>query len=277
MAAVRIAGSGADAHQHPNNSEHPFKGEPARQGCQPRGRLRGSGGGNQQGRSELRAIAPQLTRFFEEQEQYLPVRLVWQTALAMHRLVGGDPLGLARVRDRLLDRLYENGLMGEFDVASFLRGGGQNQSDQHRLLKSRWRQWLQNIEGWLNTSITNLNQTLVYVKFLFAYSLMRIGEVSSGRELLHEATGCLNSKDLVHLWMGLAFNYRVEQAAQGGNNRDPLPEDLAKQLEFMDRLDRYKIDRLRQHSRVLEPHERIDAYRRWHRRYPTNCFRLWQS
>ena len=222
--------------------------------------------------ADLRALAPELTLYLEKQERFLPARVVWLTALAMHQLVGGDPLGLARVRDRLLNRLYENGLIGELDIVSFLRGGGGNQSDHHRALRARWRELQAAVDQWLTEPIIAKNQTKVYVKFMFAYCLARMGEVINGRELLHQATEELDSSELIHLWMGMAFNYRVDQAAQGGSNRDALPDDLVRQLEFMERLDRYKIDRMRQHSRVLEPHERIDPYRHWHRRYTDELF-----
>lgn len=222
--------------------------------------------------THLRALAPAITQYFERQEDYLPVRVVWLTALAMHKLVGGDPLGLARVRDRLLERLYEHGLMGEFDIVSFLRGGSQNQSDQHRALRARWRELLAAVNNWLALPMMPKNQTHVYVKLIFAYCLARMGEVVHGRELLHQATEELDSAELIHLWMGMAFNFRVDQAAQGANNRETLPDDLVRQLEFMEPLDRYKIDRLRSHSRVLEPHERIDPYRHWHRRYTDELF-----
>jgi hypothetical protein len=32
-------------------------------------------------------------------------------------------------------------------------------------------------------------------------------------------------------------------------------------------MDRYKVDRLREHSQILDPHERIEPYRRWHGRH----------
>ncbi len=226
----------------------------------------------QQGLAELQAMVPQLTHYFEQQGRSLPVRVVWLTALCMHELVGGDALGLARVRDRLLERLFQNGLMGEFDIVSFLRGSSQYQSDQHRVLRANWLQLMNLVEKWVADHIVYLNKTQSYIKLVFAYSLVRIGEIISGRELLGQATEELAAKDAIHLWMSLAFNYRIEQAAQGGNNREPLPEDLVRQLESMDRLDRYKIDRLRQHSRVLEPHDRIDAYRRWNRRYTDDLY-----
>jgi hypothetical protein len=44
-------------------------------------------------------------------------------------------------------------------------------------------------------------------------------------------------------------------------------------LEISDRLARYKIDRLREHSRILEPHEKIDPYRRWHGRFADDLSR----
>lgn len=224
------------------------------------------------GRQELQTIATDLTLYFEQHESQLPVRAVWLTALAMQQVVGGDPLGLARIRDRLLNRLYEHGLAGEFDIVSFLRGSGQNQSDQHRVLRMRWSELHDTVNKWLSDPIMNRNQTGSYVRFMFAYCLVRIGEVANGRELLGQATTAIKSRDPIHSWMSKAFSYRVEQAAQGGNNREPLPEKLLRKLETMDRLDRYKIDRMRQHSRVLEPHIRIDPYRRWHRRYSDELF-----
>src|SRR5262249_7170660 len=39
------------------------------------------------------------------------------------------------------------------------------------------------------------------------------------------------------------------------------------------RLPRYKVDRLREHSRILEPHEKIDPYRRWHGRFADDLSR----
>ncbi len=221
---------------------------------------------------ELQAIATELTRYFEQSESQLPVRVVWLTALAMQKIVGGDPLGLARIRDRLLNRLYEHGLTGQFDIVSFLRGSGQNQSDHHRVLRSRWQELHGTVKRWLSDPLINRNQTGSYVRFMFAYCLVRIGEVASGRELRDQAAEAMKSRDPIHAWMSKAFSYRVEQAAQGGNNREPLPEKLLRKLETMDRLDRYKIDRMRQHSRVLEPHVRIDPYRRWHRRYTDELF-----
>ena len=222
---------------------------------------------HQQETDELRTMAAELTNYFERHESSMPIRLVWLTALAMQRLIGGDALGLARVRDRILDRLYNHGLMGEFDIISFLRGSGQSQHNQHRVVQSRWPELFALIDRWQASRFAEHNKTKVYVKLQFAYCLVRIGEVIRGRQFMHEALERVKGRDPIHNWLVKAFEFRIEQAAKGGNNREPMPLKLMKKLDSMDRLDRYKIDRLRQHSRVLEPHVRIDPYRRWHGRY----------
>ena len=45
---------------------------------------------------------------------------------------------------------------------------------------------------------------------------------------------------------------------------EPLPAEMVRSLETLDRVQRYKVDRLREHSTILEPHERINPYRHWH-------------
>src|SRR5690606_13469186 len=43
--------------------------------------------------------------------------------------------------------------------------------------------------------------------------------------------------------------------------------ELLSIMEWMDRNERYKADRLREQSRIIEPFERIKPYRNFHRRY----------
>ena len=47
-----------------------------------------------------------------------------------------------------------------------------------------------------------------------------------------------------------------------------MPQEALGLLEYMSRDERYKVDRLRQRSRLIEPLERIDSFRNFHRRYP---------
>ena len=57
-----------------------------------------------------------VSRFLEEYEKLLPVRAVWLAGYRLAQLGGGDVLGLARVRDRLLQLLLERGLEPERDL-----------------------------------------------------------------------------------------------------------------------------------------------------------------
>src|SRR5262249_62209460 len=68
-------------------------------------------------------------------EPLLGVRTAWLGWPALHRLVHGDVLGLARARDRLLERLYVAGLSPDLDLPAFLRFTGVRASDRFRVVR----------------------------------------------------------------------------------------------------------------------------------------------
>src|SRR5262249_25046998 len=63
----------------------------------------------------VRRLGP-LQEFLQRHEPLLPVRAAWLVALALYRLSHGDLLALTRSRDRLLERLFKNGLSSELDL-----------------------------------------------------------------------------------------------------------------------------------------------------------------
>src|SRR5262249_23233362 len=79
-----------------------------------------------------------VSRFLEAHEKLLPVRAVWLAWAHLILRSRGDVLALARARDRLLERLYHNGLRPEQDLPSFLRFAGQPTSQRFRAV----RQWM---------------------------------------------------------------------------------------------------------------------------------------
>ena len=84
----------------------------------------------------------------------------------------------------------------------------------------------------------------------------RAKEVSDqGRAVL--AAGEL-ATDPVHSFLVRAYSERVDQAIKGATVGAPLPPGLAAELNQLSRIERYKVDRLRQASSVLEPQERLD-------------------
>ena len=66
------------------------------------------------------------------------------------------------------------------------------------------------------------------------------------------------SGDAPHRFLFEAFCYRIKLVQEGGKNTGPLPSDvmdsLPKRPEIMQR---YVVDRLRQHSKILEPEEKV--------------------
>ncbi len=207
----------------------------------------------------------QVSRFLEKYEKLLPVRAVWLAWSHLTLLSRGDVLALARARDRMLERLYHNGLRPEQDLPNFLRFAGQPTSQRFRAA----RQWMVDLaelaQDWLKTEPppSQTAQTPAYVDLVFAFGLARLGESDPARELLARARQALHNKDDAHVFLYHAFEYRVKQALDGKPHGGPLPNEQIEELEAMERLLRYVVDRLRKHSWVLEPDQRIDPYRHW--------------
>lgn len=214
--------------------------------------------------SRLGKLQHHLERF----EPMLPIRTAWLAWCAYVNLSHGDVLALARARDRLLERLFQHGLMPDRDVPSFLRARGMQSGDRFRAVRDQIVDLRPAAKKWSKKHRkTAADTTDQYIDLIFAFALGRLGESTAGKDLLAEVTESLGEKDAIHNWAVSAYGYRVQQAVEGRAANDTLPNEVMEKLDAMGRLDRYKLDRLRQHSNVLEPHEKIDPFRRWHQRF----------
>jgi hypothetical protein len=217
----------------------------------------------------------------------MPARALWLGWLALVDLAHGDVLALARARDRLLERLFHNGLRPDQDLPSFLRIIGQSGSRrfhavQHwlRSLCDRAHSWLQRV-GRPETLTDKVPRTEAYVDLMFAFGLARLGDVEGSRALVRRAQGVLGAEDEAHRFMLEAYGYRIRQALEGKPNSGPLPADQMEYLALLAQQHReqqklnpnqrevgpdYIIDRLRSLSRILEPDQKIAPYRRYEAR-----------
>ncbi|MBW2735448.1 MAG: hypothetical protein JRH20_23945 [Deltaproteobacteria bacterium] len=210
-------------------------------------------------------IAPELlqraSRWIHEHGARLDVRSLWLAQLALARLSGGDQLLLARARDRVLLRL-RRGLSLQQDVPSFLRRGA---GEQGRLAGETL---VAELEG-LFTTYTRTKrtrtaveapepQTRAYVQLVFAFGFARLGEGERATDLMGAARGVLDLEDEIHGFLCDAFCARVEQALEGLSSLSALPPAINARLNGLPRFSRYKVDRLRQASSILEPQERLD-------------------
>lgn len=209
----------------------------------------------------LKQRLPQVRRYLEQHEALLSVRGVWLAWESLTHLAAGDVLGLVRTRDRLLERLLTSGLSPELDLPSFLRFSGQNTADRFRRVRERLRGLHRLARRW----VENETYTAAYVDLIFAFGLARIGETSACQEIRHQAKAVLGAANYdVHSFLLEAYEYRIEQVLAGSPGTGPLPPEHIEYLEQMERFSRYAVDRLRHHSRILEPHEKVDPYRLFH-------------
>jgi hypothetical protein len=232
------------------------------------------------------AVTPRLAatrRYLEQHETKLGVRSAWLAWVGLTRLSHGDVLGLARARDRLLDRLLARGLSVDHDLPRFLRFSGLR-SDDYRKATEGLIDLVGPILAWsdncskeviahphhINAKRADPNNTLAYLKLVLAFGLARLGETERSNEIRAAAYKVLGTQDRLHRFLYRSYAARIDQVLGGKNPTEPLPPDLLEELksitQFPDQNDRpaYKIERLRQASRILEPHERFDPYLRTH-------------
>jgi cellulose synthase operon protein C len=231
--------------------------------------------------------AGSIRTHLETHENWLPLRAAWMAQLALTRAAGGDMLALARTRDRLVERLFHHGLSIELDLPSFMRFAERSASERFPPVRD-WLPRLRDsihrwIDGHVRTRPVNYCRagpdgcpdadgtgTKALADLMLAWGLARLGEATSARHLAQPARELLSGlEDPVLEFLGRAFDARIRMAHEGKPAAGPLPADLLDELERYvptmsdDRpaLIRYRIDSLRQHSRILEPTELINAFR----------------
>ncbi|MDB4959386.1 MAG: hypothetical protein JWO36_6955, partial [Myxococcales bacterium] len=206
-------------------------------------------------------------RWLDDHDIELDARTLWLARLGLASLAGGDALGLAHARDRILARLA-SGLPVERELPAFLRFAGRsgalgNASGEH--LASALDELARKFEktrrkrSVLEAPVAFTN---AYVGYQLAYGFARIGKHERARALVAESHRALKAveNDVVHGYLMAAYASRVEQAIAGLAPETPLAGELAARLAKLAPLMRYTIDRLREGSRILEPVERPDAF-----------------
>ncbi|MBY0528451.1 MAG: hypothetical protein K2R98_33980 [Gemmataceae bacterium] len=237
---------------------------------------------------------PEVRDFLERHEHLLSVRAVWLAWSALGRVAADDVLSLARARDRLLERLFHQGLSVDRDLPSFLRGADQGPNPRSQAIREwllqlpdRLQPWIERLharqrwmgplqagrapdaetalqtERWLGKPPpygydTEPHFTRAYSDLTAAWGLARLGLAAPAARLIARAREVLDREDVVHRFLLEAYVHRIDEALGSGVGT-ALP--LLADLEMLEAEQRYKIDWLRQQSRILEPHEKIDPYR----------------
>src|SRR5262249_56434820 len=135
-----------------------------------------------------------------KQESMLGVRMVWLTWTTLARADEQhvDVLGVARVRDRLLNRLLTEGLNKERDLPYFLRTAGEQNSRRIRVVRDRAVRVHKLVDKWHAKERRGAQDKLEnrppfevnkpYVDLLFAFDFTWMGQVTLARDR-HDASG----------------------------------------------------------------------------------------
>jgi hypothetical protein len=209
----------------------------------------------------LREIAHDASLWLDRHDDVLDVRSAWLARVSLSKLVGGDRLGLARARDRLLGKIHR-GLSLERDVPSFMRrAGATRDAAQIELLAGKLDTLVEAFDKTKRKrSATEADPKLTgaYVRFVVAYGAARLGRTERAAALRDAAVKVLPAGDAIHDVLSRAYVARIGHALEGLPAETPLPAEISSSLNALAKLDRYKVDRVRQFSQVLEPHERLD-------------------
>jgi hypothetical protein len=205
-----------------------------------------------------------LQHVLERHEKALPVRVAWIAWSALAALSRGDALTLARARDRLLERLHLDGLSRDLDLPGFFRFGTNASGERSLEIRAHLLQLHEEARAWVDRGNMTAPHTASLTDLAFAYGLAWLGETGACDTLRRSGLKITKKQDPILSWLGRAFDFRIQQALEGKPTAGPLPGKLLESLELLDRTQRYKVDRLREHSEILEPHERLDPYRHSH-------------
>jgi hypothetical protein len=187
-----------------------------------------------------------------------PVRELLPSALSVHRSSTGVLSLLCLPGEKRLTLAWPEAAPGEADPKEQAL---QQRVGQLARLRKAAHLWLAR-----DLPAENLAPTQAYADLTFAFALARLGESEACRPLLRSATDVLARQDEVHRCLLRAFTYRVEQALEKRPHAGPLPTEVFEPLprdRTIGRIPRYKVDRLRDQSRILEPQERVDPFLPW--------------
>lgn len=237
----------------------------------------------------LASRLPAVQNYIEKNESALPVRAVWLAAYRLSQLsgVGGDVLGLARVRDRLLTRLLNEGLSAEKDIPGFLKYAGHKDSERMRVVRDKAMELHAAVRKWTD----HFPQNLPFVDLLFAFALAKLQEGTQSKKLVEDARKEMEKpvpaswgdnkafetvvSGVTQNFLFKAFKYRVDQVLAGKPATGQMGAEVAAELEEMGSKGKtagtnnpylraeYVINRMREQSRILEPQERTDPYANW--------------
>jgi hypothetical protein len=219
---------------------------------------------------EFVAALPRVLAVLDQQFDDVPVRAGWLARLAVARSSDGDVLGLARWHDRLIRRLNDRGPGLDLDEPSFLRFRGTPSAERFQTAR-KWLvdihksvlEWVKGHAGrghleWAGLE-AETTATAEYAQMMLAWGLGVLGERAKSRDWSAWARKALAGASGArvdpagHAFLGDLFLHRIKEAHEGHVPKATLPTELQARYERLPDFARYSVDRLRDHSRILQP------------------------
>jgi hypothetical protein len=221
---------------------------------------------------ELVAALPRVIGFLEHHFDDLPARAAWLARVAVTQLCSGDALGLARWRDRILGRLRDKGPGLDLDEPSFLRFHGTASPNRFQTA----REWLVRTHKPILEWVGRLGSTgrlqwagidcerectAAYAHLMLAWGLGCLGERTRSRDWTARARKVLAHSSgagvdpAVHAILSEAYQERIRDVQEGRSPKAGFSHSVRERVEQLTdvNLGRYSVDKLRRHSRILEP------------------------
>ncbi len=198
-------------------------------------------------------------------EHLLGIRPAWMAWHAIHTL-NNDVLGMARTRDRLLNRLLEQGgLSKERDIPAFMRNAG-DKANRTREAVDGMREVYNLAQAWGIEHDVNRP----YMNLVFAFGFASLGEQTETKRLQTEAHSILKYGEPVHAILTTAFDYRIDRALDGAKHHAEMSDqiktriaDLAKDTGDKSHTASYTVNSMFANSWILEPTARTNQYSQW--------------
>ncbi len=207
----------------------------------------------------------EATALLDQFESELPVRAVWLARRAAAGAVSGDPLALARCRDRLFARLSVGGTALDLDAPAFLRfhgtAGGDRFADAREwLIRARGtvRKWLERTDPGAGLAEFGMDAdfaaTAAYADLMFAWGRMKLGDRTPARELAASAARTLAgiARPDVNPDVHRRLTSRFQTLTRAADHGRPVAE-ASREPALADPLAEYAVELLPLHSRILDP------------------------
>lgn len=186
--------------------------------------------------------------YLEQNDHLMPPRAAW---LAWNAVSGGDPLAVARSRDRILGRLLDKRAI-QRAMPSYQKSRSDTMASEFASIADAAAKWNDAHPGEANSAAS---------RYLLAFAAAKAGDHGLAIRLHTEAESRRDggmAHDLIHD----ILSHRVQESRDGQSHNTALPAALTSRISGVKHgtIGPYHVNRFREHSWVAEPMRAASAF-----------------